>query len=91
MHASTPYRGCVLKVTPDGKTLFVCNRFNDDVSVIDLSTAEENARIAVSREPVAAAITPDAGPDMTVLADSRATILADTIPPLPFITRTSPR
>ena len=37
----------------------------------------------------AAAITPDAGPDMIVLAASRATSRAATVPPLPFMTRTS--
>ena len=46
-------------LSPDGKTLFVCNRFNDDVSVLDLATKKELRRIPVRREPVAAAITPD--------------------------------
>lgn len=46
-------------LSPDGKTLFVCNRFNDDVSVIDLATGKTVRRIPVRREPVAAAITPD--------------------------------
>jgi YVTN family beta-propeller protein len=45
--------------SPDGKTLYVCNRFNNDISVIDLAAKKEIARIAVSREPVAAAFTPD--------------------------------
>ena len=45
-------------LSPDGHTLFVCNRFNDDVSVLDLGR-EELARIPVSREPVAAALTLD--------------------------------
>jgi len=44
---------------PDGRTLYVCNRFNNDVSVIDLATVKELKRIPVSREPVAAVITPD--------------------------------
>jgi YVTN family beta-propeller protein len=43
----------------DGKTLFVCNRFDNDVSVIDLQTRKELARIPVQREPVAAAQTAD--------------------------------
>ncbi len=30
-------------LSPDGKTLFVCNRFNDDVSVFDLATRKETA------------------------------------------------
>lgn len=46
-------------LSPDGKTLFVCNRFNDDVSVIDLAAGKETRRIPVRREPVAAALTPD--------------------------------
>jgi YVTN family beta-propeller protein len=46
-------------LAPDGRTLFVCNRFNDDVSVFDLRTQKEIRRIPVRREPVAAAITLD--------------------------------
>jgi YVTN family beta-propeller protein len=46
-------------VSPDGKTLYVCNRFNNDVSVIDLMTKKEVCRITVQREPVAAALTKD--------------------------------
>ncbi len=45
-----------------------------------------------ARRPiVAAAMTPDAGPDITVFAASRETWRAETMPPLPFITSTSPR
>jgi YVTN family beta-propeller protein len=44
---------------PDGKTLYVCNRFNNDVGVIDLAAKKEVNRIAVQREPFAAAITTD--------------------------------
>ncbi|MHC4518369.1 MAG: c-type cytochrome [Planctomycetota bacterium] len=44
---------------PDGKKLYVCNRFNNDISVIDLATGVESARIAVPREPAALAITAD--------------------------------
>jgi len=43
----------------DGTTLFVCNRFNNDVSVIDLKTRKQQCRIPVQREPVAADITRD--------------------------------
>jgi len=45
----------------DGKTLYVCNRFNNEVVVIDLSgrNPKKVATIPVSRDPVAAAITPD--------------------------------
>jgi len=46
-------------LSPDGKTLFVCNRFNDDVSVIDLGARKELRRVKVRREPVAAALTAD--------------------------------
>ncbi len=46
-------------ISPDGGTLFVCNRFNNDVSVIDVAGKSETARISVSREPNAAAVTPD--------------------------------
>ena len=44
---------------PDDQTLYVCNRFNNDISVIDLAARREARRIRVEREPVAAAITPD--------------------------------
>jgi YVTN family beta-propeller protein len=45
-------------LAPDEKTLYVCNRFDDDVSVIDLTAGRELLRIPVDREPIAAAITP---------------------------------
>jgi YVTN family beta-propeller protein len=43
----------------DGKTLYVCDRFNDSVGVIDLAAGKEMSRIPVRREPVAAALTRD--------------------------------
>jgi cytochrome c peroxidase/sugar lactone lactonase YvrE len=43
----------------DEKTLYVCCRFNDCVAVLDLAARKEARRIAVQREPVAAAITAD--------------------------------
>jgi YVTN family beta-propeller protein len=46
-------------VSPDGSTLYVCNRFSDDVSIIRLSDGATLARIAVGRQPHAAALTPD--------------------------------
>jgi YVTN family beta-propeller protein len=46
-------------LSPDGRTLFVCNRFNNDISVIDLDTGKEQCRIPVQREPVASAISRD--------------------------------
>ncbi len=48
-------------LSPDEKRLYVCNRFDHDVSVIDLQHGKELARVAAAREPIAAAITPDGG------------------------------
>jgi len=53
------HTACGPTVTPDGKRLYVCNRFDNDVSVIDLKTRREVTRISATREPLAAAITPD--------------------------------
>jgi YVTN family beta-propeller protein len=46
-------------LSPDGKTLYACNRFNNDVSVMDTSSGATLRRLPVLREPVAAALTPD--------------------------------
>ncbi|MHC4799805.1 MAG: cell surface protein [Planctomycetota bacterium] len=46
-------------IGPNGKKLYVCNRFNNNLSVIDLAANKEIKRIPVTREPVAAALTPD--------------------------------
>lgn len=46
-------------LSPDGSTLYVCNRFNNSVSVINLADRRQTASIPVVREPVAAALTPD--------------------------------
>ena len=46
-------------LSPDDKRLYVCNRFDHDVSVIDLERCRELARVAVVREPVAAVVSPD--------------------------------
>jgi len=46
-------------ISPDGKTLYVCNRFDNEVSVIDLAAGKEVCRVGVQREPVAAALTKD--------------------------------
>jgi YVTN family beta-propeller protein len=43
----------------DGKTLYVCNRFDESVSVLDLQARTERVRIRVGREPVAAALSAD--------------------------------
>ena len=45
--------------SPDGGTLYVCNRFDNTVLRINLETGTVEASIAVDREPVAAALTPD--------------------------------
>ena len=47
------------QISPDGKTLYVCNRFNNEVAVVDLAGAKVTARIKVTREPVASALTVD--------------------------------
>jgi len=46
-------------ITPDGKRLYVCNRFDNDVWVFDVATGRRVARVATFREPVTAAVTPD--------------------------------
>ena len=46
-------------LSPDARTLFVCNRFNNEVAFIDLASLRTTRRVRVPREPVAAAITPD--------------------------------
>lgn len=46
-------------LSKDGATLFVCNRFDDDVVVLDLQKGKELRRVKVQREPVAAALTRD--------------------------------
>lgn len=43
-------------VDPDGRRAYVCNRFSNDVSVIDLESGTEATRLAAVREPVAAAL-----------------------------------
>lgn len=56
---ATGWGSCAPVLHPDGSPLYVCNRFGNDVSVIDLVTQKEIKRIPVSREPCCAAITPD--------------------------------
>ncbi|UCD27352.1 MAG: YncE family protein [Planctomycetota bacterium] len=46
-------------VSPDGKKLYVCNRFDNAISVINLETLKCSKQIAVNREPIATDITPD--------------------------------
>jgi len=47
------------QVSPDGKTLYVCNRFNNNVSFVDLVQNKEVATVPVTREPVATALSKD--------------------------------
>jgi len=44
---------------PDGRTLYVCNQFSNNIGVIDLDRAAQIETIAVPREPVGAALTAD--------------------------------
>ncbi len=46
-------------LSPDEKTLYVCNRFNNNVAIIDLASGETLKTIPVVREPVALALTRD--------------------------------
>ena len=46
-------------LSPDGKTLYVANRFNNNVSVLDVENKKEVTRIGVPREPIAMALSPD--------------------------------
>jgi YVTN family beta-propeller protein len=50
---------CSPVISPVENTLFVCNDFDGDVSVIDIGTGNEIKRIEAVREPRCAAITPD--------------------------------
>ena len=52
---------CAPVLLPGGKRLFVCNQFNNDVSVIDLEANKETARVKAIREPVGSAVTPNGG------------------------------
>lgn len=46
-------------VTPDGKRLYICNRFNATIVEYSLPGLEEVRKIKTIREPVAAAVTPN--------------------------------
>jgi DNA-binding beta-propeller fold protein YncE len=46
-------------LSPDERMLFVCNRFDNEVQFLDLSTGLTTKRVTVRREPVAMALTPD--------------------------------
>ncbi len=46
-------------LAPDGKHLYVCNRFEDSVTIHDLTRQTPPVRMAVPRQPVALAVTTD--------------------------------
>ena len=46
-------------LSADAKTLYVCLRFNNQIALLDRATGREVGRIAVGREPVSVAPTPD--------------------------------
>ena len=46
-------------LSPDGKRLYVCNRFENNVTVIDLDSGRELTRVSATREPYFSAVTPD--------------------------------
>jgi YVTN family beta-propeller protein len=54
-------------VSPDGNNLYICNQFNNDISVVDIASGREIKRINVIREPYCARITPDG--NMLVVAN----------------------
>ena len=43
----------------DAKTLYICNRFNNEIAFIQLASGKTIKRVRVPREPVAAALTAD--------------------------------
>lgn len=53
------HTACGPSLSPDGKRLYVCNRFDNNVSVIDVESEKEIKRVKALREPNASAITPD--------------------------------
>lgn len=53
------YHAMAPRLSKDGKTLYVCNRFNNEVAFIDVKTGETAKRVRVQREPVAQALTVD--------------------------------
>jgi YVTN family beta-propeller protein len=55
-------------LSPDGGKLYVCNQFNNDISVVDIGAGKETGRIKVVREPYCARITPDG--NMLVVANA---------------------
>jgi len=50
---------CAPVLSPDGKRLYLCDRFANAVALFDAASGKERARIRAFREPVACALTPD--------------------------------
>jgi len=46
-------------LSPDGARLYVCNQFDNDISVFATELGEELTRVRVVREPISADLTPD--------------------------------
>ncbi|MFC1489868.1 c-type cytochrome [Candidatus Latescibacterota bacterium] len=56
---SVGHSPCSPVISPDGYTLYVCNRFDNTVSAVDLKSNKVIKTIGVLREPVASVISPD--------------------------------
>ena len=46
-------------VAADGRNVYVCNRFNNNVGIVDLAARRQVATVAATREPIAAALAGD--------------------------------
>lgn len=46
-------------LSPNGERLYVCNQYNDDISVVNIASGKEDKKIKVVREPYSARVTPD--------------------------------
>jgi len=57
--ARTGHTSMAPTLSPDCQTLYVCNRFDNDISIIPLQRPEQAQRLHVGREPIAAALSPD--------------------------------
>jgi YVTN family beta-propeller protein len=75
---STGYYAASPVLSPDGRWLYVCDQFNNDVAVIDLTGRKNVARIAVTREPLSAALTTDG--KVLAVANSLPAMRADRPP-----------
>jgi len=58
VHESIPVGHTAMSpvISGDGRWAYVCNRFSNNVSVLDLEAGTETARVAVAREPIAATL-----------------------------------